>query len=678
MIYNKHLRRRGDVPRLLLLVVRAVALLTVFMIAPGPAAAANSTADLLSEQDFLGEVPVVLSATRLQQPLSESPVAITVIDRQMIEASGATEIPDLLRLVPGFLVGYDDGHTSAVSYHMLPEVYSRRMQVLIDGRSVYTPAFGGVHWEDLPITLDDIDRIEVIRGPNAATYGSNAFLGTISIITRHAALDHGTMVHTNQGSNGLNEDFIRHGGRAGNLDYRVSVGYRADDGFPARYDDKQVRLVSGRGDYRLGLYDTLRVELGASRGDLQEDTTFDPTTYPPHIKETSSHFEQIRWQHSVSAAQETSLQFYHNYHNTHDDIVTLPIAPLGGLQVPVSYSYASERYDLELQNIFSPVVSTRIVWGLSARTDKVDSQAYLGGASPRSNRTQRAFGNVEWRHGRALVNLGAMYEHNDLTGTDLSPRLAVNYHLSAHNTVRVSVSRATRIPVLIEDYAYQAVTVTVPGLGSFTDIALAGPGNLSSERITSYELGYIGEYPARGLTLDAKLYYDELDNLIGYDTVRPYPGDSSPIDPGAAVFANYDHARLAGFETGLNYRPSEDTRLVLAYAYTDIAASDRTDQVQFTHSAPLNTLSLLAIRRLSARDTASAAYYYVGKMQAWDTLQRRDPVRRLDVRLAHAFRAGSTRGTAAIVLQNVLGSYQEMKLANTVDSRVYGSLTLNF
>ena len=150
----------------------------------------------VSAQGLFAELPIVLTAARLPQSAQDAPVATTIIDRELIEASGATEIPDLLRLVPGFLVDYDSGHIQAVSYHMLDNRFVRQQQVLIDGRSVYSPLVGGIPWTELPITIDDIERIEVIRGANAATYGSNSFLGVINIITKEAVLDNGIMAIT--------------------------------------------------------------------------------------------------------------------------------------------------------------------------------------------------------------------------------------------------------------------------------------------------------------------------------------------------------------------------------------------------------------------------------------------------------------------------------------------------
>lgn len=153
----------------------------------GVQACADQALAAVSETDFLGELPVVLSASRMSQPVNDAPAAVTIIDRDMIQASGFRDIPDLLRLVPGFSVAYTRDNTWAVGYHGLADAYSRRFQVLVDGRSIYSPHFGAVHGGDLPVAIEDIERIEVVRGPNAAVYGSNAFLAVINVVTQSAA-----------------------------------------------------------------------------------------------------------------------------------------------------------------------------------------------------------------------------------------------------------------------------------------------------------------------------------------------------------------------------------------------------------------------------------------------------------------------------------------------------------
>ncbi|MES9847216.1 MAG: Plug domain-containing protein, partial [Candidatus Thiodiazotropha sp.] len=140
-----------------------------------------------TESYFYDDLPIVLSASRLSQAQSDTPTAMTVIDKKMIQASAALNLPDLLRLVPGFTVGFFSGTSATVTYHGHADEYARDMQVLIDGRSIYDPLFGGIPWTEIYLSLDEILRIEVIRGPNAAAYGSNSYAGVINIVTEHPA-----------------------------------------------------------------------------------------------------------------------------------------------------------------------------------------------------------------------------------------------------------------------------------------------------------------------------------------------------------------------------------------------------------------------------------------------------------------------------------------------------------
>ena len=183
---------------------------------------AQSPADF-SEADFFDDLPVVLSASRLLQPLNEVPVAVTVIDQEMIRASGFRDIPDLMRLVPGFSVAYTQFNTWTGAYHGLGDGFFRRFQVRVDGRSIYSPHNGAVYWSDLPLSIDDIERIEVVRGPDAAVYGANAFAGVVNIITKTAAQVPGTFVSMQGGDKDMRGLTARHGGGDDQLRYRLTA-----------------------------------------------------------------------------------------------------------------------------------------------------------------------------------------------------------------------------------------------------------------------------------------------------------------------------------------------------------------------------------------------------------------------------------------------------------------------
>ncbi|MDP3126216.1 MAG: TonB-dependent receptor plug domain-containing protein, partial [Thiobacillus sp.] len=211
-----------------------------------PAAAAA-----LSETDFLDEMPVVLSASRLSQPVTDAPTAVTIIDQDMIRTSGFRDIPDLLRLVPGFTVAYNNANTWAAGYHGLGDGFSRRFQVLVDGRSIYSPHYGAVYWSDLPLSIDDIERIEVVRGPDAAVYGANAFAAVINIISKTASQVPGEFVSMQMGEQDMRGLTVRHGGGDEAMRYRITASAQQRDRFERDvvgklYDNGQVHDDNGQ------------------------------------------------------------------------------------------------------------------------------------------------------------------------------------------------------------------------------------------------------------------------------------------------------------------------------------------------------------------------------------------------------------------------------------------------
>lgn len=648
-----------------------VRLLTIYacLSMSGPALATESG---LSEADYLEDIPVVLSPTRLAQPVTEAPAAVTVIDREMIEASGARQIADLFRLVPGFTVGNLDGYTPSVTYHGFADEFSKRMQVLIDGRSVYLPSIGGVDWMSQTITLDDIERIEVIRGPDSASYGANSFLGVISITTRHAAEDKGKSVHVKSGEHRIRDGVVRFGAGTQALAYHLTLGYQQDDGFDTRHDTQRTRLFNGRVDYQLGVSDSLETQFGLSDGVRQAGYTADETD-PPRNKGVISHFEQLRWLHSVGIAQEFSLQFYHNYHDTSDDFLSLPItlAPSLSVQLPLNLNIKAERYDLEFQDTLTAQRNLRLVWGGSARQDQVSAPTYFSTTNTLTTNLYRAFGNLEW-HIRpwAVTNLGALIEHDDLTGNHIAPRLATNFHLDGHQTLRAVVSTATRTPILFEDrgdFKFTLDPANYPVPIVITDRVIVGNDMLKSERILSRELGYLFYAPEHGTSLDVKLYDDQLRDLIRADfvckVVDPVcipTNEATGVDNrdgNYLLYRNTDSASVRGLELQWDQRLGATTRVVFGYAHT-LIYGDAANQPN-AHSAPVNNLHVLLIQHLPADTQASVAYYQVGNMEYLGSGNHTDVQRRLDFRLARDFKRAADKFRVAVVVQNLLDAYQD-------------------
>ena len=646
---------------------RSALLASVLVLTAWPLAATADEA-LLPEDAFLDELPIVLSASRLPQSPANAPVATTIIDREMIVASGFTEIPDLLRLAPGFIVNYNDGYTPAVGYHLLTDRFSRQMQVLVDGRSVYEPALGGVAWADLPLAIDDIERIEVIRGPNAASYGANAFTSVINIITRNAVLDRGLMLKTNLGDNGLTEGFMRYGGSFKNLDYRVTTAYRENDGFDDRHDDMQVKLITVRGDYQLDLDNTLMLQLGHNSGSKGADNVFD-NLIPDHNRQTYSQFQQFKWTHSLSAEQEYSFQLYHNQNKDINRYNSEPIPSLGGMQVYFDESIISDRWDLEFQNILKPAQALRLVWGAGARKDEVLAPLVLNSGSGVENKSLRVFSNAEYYLGdKTLLNAGVMVEDSDTGGTNISPRASVNHHFLENHTVRLSASRAYRDPFVFEESPDYRFPLAIPN-----DVLFFDAGNINSEKISVYEIGYVGNFPKIHTSLDARYFYDKLDNLIAADKTA-FP---SGLDGTAQFFDNFNTARIKGVELSARYQPGNGNRLNINYTHQDINGDDETGSSSYADAGPEEMLNILAIRDFGRGYSASIGYYYLSGMKELETNNLRDSQHRTDVRVARTLSTARQNFTFALVVQNLFDEDEDTRLKNNIDRRVYGSVTFS-
>jgi iron complex outermembrane receptor protein len=641
----------------------------------------------LSEDDYLQEIPIVLSASRLQQPLTDSPVAVTIIDHEMIKASGAREIADLFRLVPGFQVAWERGSRAVVTNHGMSDAFSRRMQILVDGRAAYQTTLGGASWSDLPILLDDIERIEVIRGPNAVSYGSNAFMGTINIITNQASASEGVFTRATMGTDNIADAVIRVSQSDGGLDYRLSMGYQQDDGLSMdpnnpndTFDYKRIPVAALNMDYQATTKDSFSFRSGysgADRGDRFSNFTYQ--------RDVTRYFAQISWQHTPAADEELILQFFNNYVEMDDAVdITAPITST------LDRSYSGERYDMELQHILKPSVSTRLVWGAGVRRDSVYAPFHFQQTGDRETDSERVFANLEVQINNAtLANIGAMIEHFNPYGTNISPRAAVSYHLSEQHVVRATISQAYRAPLAFEQYTEVGFYLGdyVVNYDFFAQSGLNfAPGTqdaLEPEEITSFELGYNGRYLDQMITLDLRVYRDKLKDIITPFPILPVgyvPG--TPVTSYGVRFGNLDTATINGFEAQIAHTPNRWSRVNVTYAYIDIGSSDATtiysDIYAYSQSTPRHSISILASRQWQAGFSNSLIYTWVDDMR-WlgigDYISSHD---RLDLRMAAPLKMNGTQGEVALVIQNILDDYAEFRNENIFETRAFVTASLEF
>lgn len=667
----------------------------------------SGTTAQTTEEYHQSGFPVVLSATRLAQPQYESPVAMTVIDRAMIEASGAVDIPDLLRLVPGFQVARASGHTITATYHGLSDQHARRMQVRIDGRPVYSPSIGGVRWTDLPVDIEDIERIEVVRGPNAAALGSNAYLGAINITTLHAAQTPQLSGRIQAGNKGFRRGFARYSDSHGDLDYRLSLSRRLDDGFQdfvdqdsgarlQRHDSMRTSRVNLRGDYVAADNDDWEFQFGYAGGPRGEGMSVHHD--PDRTRKVTSHYQQLRWHRSDSPDASWTLLAYHNYMD-HNEITTTPLSSLFGVSptqvialfgsddpIAVDFSVLEQRFGIELQRTLRLHERLRTTWGAGLREDRVKGRVLFNREHRIDASLQRLFGHLEWRlRDNLTTNLGFSLDHTEYSGTLFSPRLAVNYQFLPRHGVHLSLSRALRHPSILETHTDLAVRLSD---GTLIDQILLGNTRLDPERLDAYEIGYLGLFPRIHTTVDLKLYHNRIDDRISAVKDRAFP---EPLaNPSANLFTNTGRMRINGVEFAINWRPAYRTLLGVNHNYTrgkgkalnfinSPPPGPSLEYEDLGEDIPTHTSSIFAMHRLAGGWDASLLYYRVRAMKWLGDGDRVPGYDRLDARVRKGFRVAGGEAHVALTCQNLLDEYTAFRDENTFDTRAYIEigLTLN-
>ncbi|MEW6647323.1 MAG: TonB-dependent receptor [Pseudomonadota bacterium] len=657
----------------------------------GYAQAADELDLALGEQDFFAELPVILTATRLPQQRADVPAAVTVIDRQMIEAAGVTDIPSLFRLVAGFQVGHDRESRMTVTYHGAADMFSRRMQVLVDGRSIYTPITGGVDWVDLPVSLEDIARIEVTRGPNGVAYGANSFLGVINIITFHPADVQGFAFKTTLGEDQYRKGTMRYAGNEGALDYRLTVERREDSGLTdlnwdgaaskEANDDQRTTALTLRADYRATVNDYLTFHAGESRGPRERG--YGPSEDDP-IRWQQSHgdYQQLRWKHIHSSTEEFSVQVYRNY-QLHSDSVVADIPPF---VLGLDYTIETERYNLEFEHLFAPADDWRLAWGAEARIDYSRAPGYLGTPDAYKHNLYRLFANGEWQPDeRWTVNVGALVEHNEFNRSNTSPRLAVNYRVDEAHYLRASYTEAYRTPAVFEERADAAILLVEPfpfpplPAGTAMDQIYYSAGNLRPEHMTSYELGF-GSYAAdRRVGYEIKLYREEIRDVIA-PYIDPAQTQDELMNFGSYKFTNDGSTNITGFEIQARVQPTDASLISLAYAYAHARGYtlDRVtpdEYIDMSVATPEHTLSLLLASRLSADWHGSLGLYHVTNFE-WPGAN--DPVSftTADATLRKQFRNNGAEGAMFFTVRDLLGPYYDYVNDVFLEKRVYFGIEL--
>ena len=463
----------------------------------------------------------VTSVSKKAEKLSRTAAAIFVITQQDIRRSGLTSVPELLRMVPGLSVARQDSNKWAITSRGFSGRFANKLLVLIDGRTVYSPVFSGVWWDTQDLILEDVERIEVIRGPGGTLWGANAVNGVINIITKRAQDTQGGLVAAGGGSEERAVGSTRYGGRLGAKSfYRVFGRYFNRDSSPGvdgkdGHDSWSALRGGFRVDSELSDRNSVTLQGDLSHGDDGEIAT--TSTATPPFRSTFAQRTGVsggnllsRWKHVYADGSDSALQIYYDNSAREDTLVTENVNTL----------------DVDWQHHIPLAHRHDLIWGLGYRSDADRVRGDFGFFLSPERRVNQLFSafvqdEIAVVPDRFRVTLGMKLEHNDYTGFETQPGVRALWSPNDRNAVWAAVSRAVHTPSRIDSDVRIAAAV-FPGSGGLLDVlTLVGNPRIRSEDLIAYELGYRVQAAPR-IFLDFATYYNNYSNLRGTTSLTPY------------------------------------------------------------------------------------------------------------------------------------------------------------
>ncbi|HID45006.1 MAG TPA: TonB-dependent receptor [Chromatiaceae bacterium] len=486
--------------------------------------------------------------------LADSAAAVFVLTSEDIRRSGYSSIPELLRLVPGMNVARIDTSEWAISSRGFNSRFANKLLVMIDGRSVYNSLFSGVYWEAFDTLLADVERIEVIRGPGASTWGANAVNGVINIITKNASDTQG-MLATAHGGNQQSGAAVRHGiqtGESGTVRAYIKYDDRnPQEKLPNGRDEKEFygKRFGLRGDWETSVDDALAVQAELYTADAQ-----DPRLSGGNL--------MTQWQHIRESGAEDSFQAYYSHFRMITDSAFTEMQEL------------EDTIDLEYRHRFIPLGRHDVIAGLGYRWQRSDIQNRgLGYAEPpvRSFSRFSAFiqDEIVLADDRWFLTLGTKLEHNDFTGYEIQPSIRIRWHPQPNSTLWASISRAVRTPNRAEHdmAAEQLALPPSAGTGGLpVNYRMTTDKVMESETLIAYEAGYRWQ-PVEHMGMDLALFYNDYEELR---TLELYPPELNPLPFPRWIIPVTSKNRMQGLSWGMelttDWRVTDDLRLQAWYS----------------------------------------------------------------------------------------------------------------
>lgn len=587
----------------------------------------------------------VTSVAGVARPLQDTPAALYVITAEDIRRRGYRTIPDALRMVPGMNVAQVTSSIWAISARGFNDRFSTKLLVLIDGRAVYNNLFSGVYWDVQDLVLEDVDRIEVIRGPGATLWGANAVNGVINIVTKRARRTQGALVSAGGGDVDGGFGTIRYGGKMGEETYLRVYGklIRRDnfdfaDPTTAMPDEAPDEWDLGSGGFRVDFESnpdtTVTVESRAYSGTIGSPVVMKSLSAPS--VELADIDQEVRGGHLLarvdrlaSATAGWSVQAYYDHaERERGDF----------------FDEERKTYDVEFRHHLAVGKRNSLIWGVGYRHRRDETEGSLTlSMDPADDSKDLYSGFVQdtilLRDGRVALMLGSKFEDNDFTGFEFQPGIRLAWTPDARRTLWAAVARAVRTPSRGSDNLVLTTTVAEPpAVPSPAPARLLGNPRIDSEKLHAYELGGRIQ-PWDRLTLDMAAFYNDYDELISLGAPT-----ASPLD---VTFSNDTTGEAYGVELAVWWDVAPSWRLSGSYSFLEVDLDGVAESDEET--APRHQANLHSYLDLTMGLELNAAVYY-----ADDVLDSRvDDYTRLDVGLTWR---PSSRTELAIWGQNLLES----------------------
>jgi iron complex outermembrane receptor protein len=596
----------------------------------------------------------VMSVSKTPESLVGAPAAVTVLSSEEIRRSGATTVPEALRELPGIYVARQTSNTWAIGSRGFGSVNSEKLLVLSDTRSIYTPLFSGVFWDVQDYLLQDIDRIEVIRGPGATLWGSNAVDGVINITTKSARDTQGLYLETSTGTEEHGSVGARFGGRIGDRGYYRVFGkyFDRDATFNTNRvssDDWNTGHLGFRSDWQAGERDTLTVQGDAYRAEIGRLSpsvvvTGRPGPAGPLRVVAGGGNVLARWRHKTARGSEIEARVYYDRTHRNDP----------------SFVDDLDTVDVDLQDRFAPTPRHEVTWSLNYRSTANRNRGRgVFAVDPPSSNDQLAGGFIQDQIQllkSIRVTVGTKLEHNDFSGAELQPSGRFAWSLPSNQTLWAAVSRAVRVPTRLERDI--AIDVTNPQ-GNPVVRLLGNPG-FDAEQLLAYEAGYRWQ-ALKSLSVDVALFLDRYRGLAALERGSPVFDAAITRTVIPVRNQNLNSGRGLGGEAFVTYAVLARSRVSASYSNLDMdvraGGMDINRGVFLDGSTPRHQFGLRSSTDLPRQFQADVLFRHIGSLRRLPSIVTGEGIpaySELDLRLAWN---GLKKAEIALVGQNLLHSH---------------------